>query len=338
MPKRMIFLLALSPAFSGCSPYVYRTETAGFSAGVDQLEAAQEAAMAGLAADREASLRYFAIAARTPVVPSPDCIEPTPDGVGLCSMVGLSRGTLPAEIREQVEVEQAAAPALQWLTALARYAAALAAITDATDRAALVADQEKLAAAVQALARQHDEALVARAKAGDAGAKATPLLGDAAAASVGAIASAADAALDRQRLQALKAAVDQADGPVQVLAALIGDDQAAIQAKRRASLAQYATEVTERLGPVSTPASYARRLDIAIAATQQINAIAAADPRQAALKMAQAHHALREAIDAGKGQDLQAIELLTEFVAAAGAVRDGFKETAGSALADSGTK
>ena len=290
--------------------------------------------------DREASLRQSAIEVRAPVNPSPDCVRTatataTANMVGLCSLTGKSPGTTPDELKEQVVVQQEASVTLQWLTALSDYATALSAITDATDRAALVDAEGKLAVSVKALAKQHDEALKAKAKAGDARAKSTPPIGDAAAASVGLIASAANAILDRQRLQALKVAVNQADGPVQLLAGYIGEEQKILQDIRRASLTQYATELTVGLGPASPTDAYTKSLDKAISATQQVNTLDGARPEEAADKMASAHTKVRDAINSGKGQDLLAIQSITEFLAAAQAVHEGFTRTTGEIIAGS---
>ncbi len=337
MQVRTLLIIALPLFSTGCSSYIYKTETAGFSTGVDELKKAHQAAIAGLVSDRESSFRQSAIEARAAVSPSPDCPsnKPSPDLVGLCTLIGQARGTTPDEIKESIAVQQQASVALQWLSALADYGAALTAITDATDRAALVDAQGKLAASVKALAKQRDDAVVAKAKAGDTKAAATPLIGDGAAASVNLIASAANAILDRQRLQALREAVDQADGPVQILAGYIGEEQVILQDNQRADLSQFATELTVGLGPTSAAGTYEKQLDQAIAVTQKIDAVAGTNPKQAATKMAEAHGALRDAIASGKGQDLAAIELVTEFVAAATAVHDGFAKTAGGAAAGS---
>ena len=53
--------------------------------------------------------------------------------------------------------------------------------------------------------------------------------------------------------------------------------------------------------------------------------------------MAEAHGELLKAVTSGKGQSLTAIESITEFVAAATAVRDAFGKTAADALSGSGS-
>jgi hypothetical protein len=323
----------------GCSPYVYQTETAGFAAGVDQLKKAHESAISALISDRETILRNSAATARTPVFPSPDCLSKPvlPQSVGVCTLTGKAPGTTTAELKASVDVERNAAVALTWLTVLDDYGAALTAITDATNRAALVDAQGKLAASIKALAKQHDDAVIAKAEAGDAKAAKKPLIGDAAAASAGLIAAATSAILDRQRLEALEVAVKQADEPVRTLAFYIGDEQVLLQDAARGRLTQYATRLTNGLGPASEPDDYEAALDKALAATTELDAIIGANPQRAADKMAEAHGELLKAVTSGKGQSLTAIESITEFVAAATAVRDAFGKTAADALSGSGS-
>ncbi len=285
--------------------------------------------------DRETSLRNSAAAVRTPVSPSPGCTDPK--SVGVCTLTGEAPGTTPDDLKESVDVERRAAVALTWLKVLADYAAALAAITDSTDKAALVDAQGKLAASIIALAKQHDDAVIAKAKEGDANAKEKPLIADAAAASAGLIAAATSAILDRQRLEALEVAVKQADEPVRTLAFYIGDEQVTIQATRRADLTDYATLLAVGLGLASDPDDYEAVLDKALAATTEADAIIGANPRRVADKMAEAHGELLKAVTSGKGQSLMAIESITEFVAEATALRDAFGKTAADALSGSGS-
>ena len=216
---------------------------------------------------------------------------------------------------------------LGWLNVLSDYSAALVAVTDATDRAALVDAQGKLAASVKALAQQHDDAVIARASAGDAEAASKPLIAETAAASAGLIAAITNAILDQQRLAVLKAAVQDADELVGTLAHYIGEEQVAIQASRSSNLANYASRLTVELGPASERAEYDSAIDKALAATSEVDAIIGANPRRAAEKMANAHKALANAVASGKGQSLIAIESITDFVAAATAVRDSLGRT-----------
>jgi hypothetical protein len=325
---------------TACSPYIYQTETAGFATGVDQLKKAHEAGIRGLISDRETSFRNSAMAARTQVSPSPDCVSETvsiSEPVGVCTLIGKATGTTAEELKESVAVEQQAAVALTWLTVLEDYGAALKAITDATDRAALVDAQGKLAASIEMLAKQHDDAVIAKAKAGDAKAAKKPLIADAAAASAGLISAATRAFLDRQRLEALEVAVKQGDEPVRTLAGYIGEVQLIIQDTRRAELTQYATELTSGLGPASNPDAYEAALDKALAATAVVDSMAGANPQRAAEKMAEAHGELLKAVTSGKGQSLTAIQSITEFVAAATAVREGFGKTPADILSGSGS-
>lgn len=332
------FLLSL---LVGCSPYIYKTETAGFAAGVEQLKKAQEAAIAGLVSDRETDLRNSAVAARTTLTPSPDCTNktspppPTVKLVGACTLTGRAPGTTPDDLRESIAVEQQAMPALGWLKVLTDYGAALAAITDATDRAALVDAQGKLAAAAKAVAKQRDDAVIARAKAGDAEAAAKPLIADGVAAGVSLISLAFNAILDRQRLVALERAVRLTDEPVQVLAGYIGEVQTIIKDTRRAGLTDYASRQTRTAGSATKPDIYQADFDKAFAATKGVDALIGANPQQAADKMAKAHHDLFVAVTSRRGQSLVAIESITEFVAAATAVRDGFAKTAAEAASGS---
>src|SRR3954462_14394055 len=121
MRVRALPITFLPVLLISCSPYVYKTETAGFAAGVDQLKKAHEAAIAGLASDREIDLRNSAIAARTTLVPSPDCTNtanpppPTVKLVGVCTLTGKAPGTTPDDLHESIDVEQRATPALGWL-------------------------------------------------------------------------------------------------------------------------------------------------------------------------------------------------------------------------------
>ena len=42
MSCRFGLLIALAFSYTGCSPYIYKTQTAGFSTGVDELKKAHE--------------------------------------------------------------------------------------------------------------------------------------------------------------------------------------------------------------------------------------------------------------------------------------------------------
>ena len=122
------------------------------------------------------------------------------------------------------------------------------------------------AASVKALAKQRDDAVVAKAKAGDAKAAATPLIGDGAAASVNLIASAAkrdprSTALSRPcRRPSTKT---ELSCPVYE-PGYIGEEQVILQDVQRVDLTQFATKLTAGLGPTSPSATYEKQLDQAI--------------------------------------------------------------------------
>ena len=151
---RLLWLVLLS--LGACSPYPFSKEVSGISTGVDQVSTGFTAGYAALMADRAASAQYQLTARRSKASLAASCGVPvgkSPDSQLPC--VVFPAGDTPPGL---TKVEQKRDKIMGTLTGLQNYAHALAAVTNAADRAAYDAAVAQLSGAVGALAKNADAA------------------------------------------------------------------------------------------------------------------------------------------------------------------------------------
>jgi hypothetical protein len=292
-------------ASAACSPYVYKTEINGFSAGVDQLAAAYNAGLRSVAEDRADRQRWLWTDGQAKLAITDGCAPGVAGAPEATTPCGLREVGQP--IPEPSKVEQQAANAAPIVKAFQDYAAALAAVTDAADREALDAAQADLKRSVEAFTKQANPALAAGAGP----------LADLFAAVTG-------AALDTRRYQVLKAGVTTAKQPVAVLGGVMGDALDALRAARADELQPTAVRLGEGLGPKLGGEAYAVRLDALQGKVAALEALRRATPKQAATDMVAAHDALAQALADNSRQVDTVVSTVKTFVDKAKAVHEAF--------------
>jgi hypothetical protein len=193
------------------------------------------------------------------------------------------------------------------LAALLDYSHALAAVTNAADRAAYDAAVAKLADSLKGLA----------SAAGPSGAG----MGTAVAAGVNILGWLVGTALDQQRFDSLKAAVnavgmrpaDGGDTPMKVITNAIGDGLEVANYQRLNTLNDEMNGDRVRLGPSLTDAAYRQRLDDALALATSIQALREADPRGTTDALNAAHEALVKAVNDPSRNLPALVKALTDF-------------------------
>jgi len=312
MPARTALVpLCAAAVLTACAPYVYTQEIAGFRSGVDTVAASYEAGRQAI--DTAAAQRRDAalVASRTRLLLLPGCDQVaaagTPPALPDCAIVSLGTTAPPPPDA----VQRALAGAAPAFDALKAYAAALSAITAATDDATLNQATQGLATAAGGLA-------AAVAKAAPASATATRVVTPA-----GIVLGQGTALyLDARRCLALRGTVPAADAAVQALgqvAALALADIRKQELLRLGATMRRAGEPLEqasagRLSLAEYRADLAA-LESAVAAFTQMRA---ADPAAAITAMMTAHRQLAQALLTATGQDAALVTVVQQFQAAAG--------------------
>jgi hypothetical protein len=299
---------------SACSPYVYGREVGAFSSSVQATSSSFQSARADAAAARNAALRTEWVTRRAQLAISPEC-QIAPDSVATPALPTLVATTANdtchllepgATLPQPDQAEKEAATAQPIAEALSAYAAALTAITTAQDRTDFDAAVGKLTDAVNGLAPDSSHAKIA--------------------ASSGFLTSLFGAALDARRLTALRSAVDQAQGLLEVLAPTLG---LALDALRMDSASRHNDEIARLLTALGQPhlseADYSARLTALQTEVAALETLRAAHPRQAAQRLVAAHDALRRALHSDARQAEAVMTALQQFADEAGKLRDAFK-------------
>lgn len=305
---RLSWLVLLGVA--ACSPYSYPKEVASFSSGVDQLSNGFAVGYASLAADHATQTQRDLVEARTKVAIAPSCgVAPgsLPQSQLPCALYRFG-DTMPAASG----IEQTRQRTNVVLAVLRNYAHALAAVTNAADRAAYDAAVAQLSGAVGALAKTADAA--------------APGAGLVAPAMVNFVGWVFGTALDQQRFASLKDAVNAVgapgpDGknPIHVVTATLGIGLVALSDARREMLYGEVNLLVAQLGPSLNDAAYRQRLGDAQATIAALDGLRRADPAGAAKGLERAHDALVAAVnDPGRNYPdlLQAIGDFSDKAAA----------------------
>jgi len=272
--------VALALAVAACGSNRFAPPVAGFATAVGALEEAHRSGVAAARADTDAVLRLKLAAGPTPIELARSCRVPA--GVSAAPCVVFAPTLLPAgEAQPQpLLAEQNLAKARPAARALRDYAAALAALTEAKDRAAY----DSAAAAVQGQV----EVLAATASAAAPEALLVPLVTKPLLWLVG-------EALDAEREAMLRRAVPAAAPHVRTLARMLGDGLLEVQQARMAALWEAADLRTRgdgrRPGGPALP-----RYEAASVTLAALNPIRASNPQAAAEALIAAHDRLAGAL------------------------------------------
>jgi hypothetical protein len=299
--KRTHLLLAL--CLGACSPYEYAKEVTGFSAGVDQLAAAIEGGYAAVPADLASATRQRLVDKRLVVNVAPNCGRSRASNQQPCGFYGFREAepALPKLYDSQPKVKKA-------ITGLTSYAHGLQAVTNAADRKAYDDAAKRLEGGVRNLASAADAAFPGASVIAPAVVNATLWV-------VG-------AALDNDRFDTLKAAVNEGSLHLPVAVGYLEDALDEINNARRRILYDDVSVTVELLGPRLTTAAYKERLTQAEAKLAKLDALRHASAPPATKDLLKAHQELKNAVnDSGRsiGPLLSAV---SEFAAAAKNLND----------------
>lgn len=273
---------------AACSPYVFSGEITTVSTGVDQVANGFTAGYASLAADRAAQVQLALTETRAKADIPRSClvpVGPSPESQAPCLLFthGSAEPALTA-------VEQTRDKTMQVLRVLKNYTHALAAVTNAADRAAFDAAVTQLSGAVGGVA-----------KFADAAAPGTSVIAPAAVNLIGWVFG---TALDQQRFDSLKTAVNAvgkpgANGikPMDSVTRTLGLGLSAIDDARRRILFDEARTLRATLGPAMNDSAYRQRLTDSQAMLAVLDGLRKADPSGTATALGAAHDALVDAVN-----------------------------------------
>jgi hypothetical protein len=292
---------------AGCSPYIYKKEINGFSAGVNDLGSAYSSGLKSAASEWQERQRWKWITTRVPLALTDGCVlqdSAGTNGSPACALRELGQAP-PTPV--QSETEKEATKAAPIIKALRKYADALAAVTNAEDQQTLEAAQAQFSSSIQDLAKQRDTTLAKPIEAG-----------------AGILATVTTAWLNQRRFEILKNGVTAANEPVKQLGDAMGATLAAIRTARANELRLTAVELTKGLGPAFGSADYMTRLNLIEGRVNSIDALRRSDPRQAAQEMVKAHNELTRALNDDSRQVQAVVDSVRTFVDKAKAVREAF--------------
>jgi hypothetical protein len=305
--KRLSWLLLFGLA--ACSPYSFSQEVGDFSAGVDQLSIGFTRGFSALAADRAAKTQLELTGSRARVHVASACLDPGKPRTAPCELHAL--GT-PAPTLS--EVEQLRGETMSAVAALRNYAHALAAVTNAADRAAYDAAVAQLSGSVGALAKNADAA--------------APGASIVAPAAVNLAGLVVGTALDQQRFESLKAGVTAAgtapaggDSPVATVAKTLGGGLVALSLARQTVLIDEAKILEGRLDPSLSDTDYQQRLSNAQAVVAVLDSLRQADPTAATDALVRAHDALLAAVHDPRRNYASLLQAVSDFADQAAALQ-----------------
>ncbi|MFA5121956.1 hypothetical protein [Zavarzinia sp.] len=284
---------------AGCSPYVYKDEVGGFQQQVSRLASTYDDSVKQYGADYDRERRQHFAVNLLPLETVGGCQEVSASGPP-CQIVTLSAkdaDTYPATSPYQDSGPDATKKVLG---ALAAYAAQLVAITDAADSEALAARQKSLWESVGKVLKTADQFVPGAADTSGMVGTAGGLLG-----------KLLQAALDRERLAALRQAVTAVDPRLPILAHVAEEGIKVLIDSRLRSTSTYLDEIENRsFGP-----DVVKRLNVELydarysalsEAVAEINALRAVKPADLTQALVDAHHALATALD-NKNADLASV-------------------------------
>jgi hypothetical protein len=301
---------------AGCSPYDYAKQVTDFSSGVDRVSASFNAASAQLATDRATEVQLELIDARAKVSTTGTCDEEiSKTNLGSDAPCELYRTG--GEPSQPSQTEQDLKKYKGTMTALVDYSHALAAVTNAADRSAYDAAVAKLATALQGIASVPGvQGVVA---------------GKVVAAAVNLVGWVVGTALDEQRFESLKVAVNMVgtkppdgDSPMKIITDAIGKGLAAARRDRLDILNNELEADRKQLGPSLTDSAYRGRLDEAEALIADIQTLRETDPKGTTDALNAAHEALVKAVDDPSANLPALVKALTAFSEKAEALQTAF--------------
>lgn len=291
----------------GCSPYLYKAEINGFSAGVDTLGSAYSSGLRSTTAERQERQRWDWSKRQARLALTEDCVLQASAGRNGDSACSLREVGIAPPSRSKTEQEVAkAAPIIK---ALRDYASSLVAVTNAEDQQTLEAAQAQFSSSLQDLAKQTKPELAAQ-------------LGPVA----DAFAAATTAGLNSRRYKILKNGVIAANKAVADLGDAMGDVLNAIRTARANELRLTADFLTSELGPSFTSAEYMTRLTLIESKVDSLEALRRSGPRQAAKEMVKAHDDLARALMDDRRQVQGVGNSVRTFVDKAKAVQEAFRD------------
>jgi hypothetical protein len=302
--------LVLTMGAAACSPYSFSKEVASMSSGVDKLSDAFSAGYDGLASDRATKAQIEMVDQRRTILVAPSCDtrRVRADNIdALCVLY--MKGT---EAPELTDAEKTRADTIKAVRVLKDYANAMAAVTNAADRAA------------------YDEAVAQLA--GAVGTLTTPA--NAAAPGVSVLAPAVvnvggwllGTALDQQRFSTLRSAVNAVgkplpskedrspDSPIRVVTRRLGMGLDMLKVARLEVLGAEVDILVDGLNTRKwSDEAYRKRLVEAQAALAMADALRRSDPKGAAGALADAHDKLVLAVEDSRTNYTSLLEAVGEF-------------------------
>ena len=293
---------------AACSPYGFSKEITAFSQGVDSLSSGFADGYAQLAADREAVLELDLTGARAPVAISPSCSDARINAPCLVFKRGAAEP-------KATPIEGLRGPTIDALTVLGDYAHALAAVSNAGDRADFDKAVAQLSGSIGQLAQFADAA--------------APGTSAAAPAVVSFAGWVFGTALDQQRFDSLKAAVTAAgtappgkDSPIAAVTKRLGAGLVALRDQRAAVAQQEVDRLSRRLQPSLSDSDYRQGLSDLKAAVAVQYGLTQSDPTETATALAQAHDALLAALEDPKRNYPALLKAVNDFASQATALRN----------------
>jgi hypothetical protein len=305
MKKESVGAVLITLVVAGCSPYIYKSEINGFSAGVIDLGSAYASGLQSTASERQERYRWQWGTTGARIALTEGCVPQTevgPDAGPACALREVGK---PLVTASQIETQAATAGAI--VRALREYADALAAVTNAEDQVTLEAAQAQFRNSVETLAKQRDPTHAAP-------------LGPVA----DVFAAVTTAALNARRYKMLKEGVTAANGPVAQLGRAMGEALDAIRMARANELRLNADFLVAELGPKFDSADYVSRLTLVEDKVNSLETLQRSDPRKAAEDMVAAHEALTRALNDDRRQTQAVVTSVKAFVDKAKAVREAF--------------
>jgi hypothetical protein len=291
---RQLCLLLLLAGTTACSPYSFSKEVASISRGVDKLSDAFSEGYDGLAADRAAKNLIEMVDERKAIIVARSCETRrvrSDNSTAVCALY--MQGTEPPT---QTEAEATRAVTMESVRILKEYANALAAVTNAADRAAYDAAIAQLAGAVGTMTTAAN--VVA------------PGVSVLAPAAVNLIGWLFGTALDQHRYDSLKRAInivgkplpDQAnrapDSPIRVTTRTLGEGLYMLKVARMEVLGAEVDVLVDGLNSRRwSDDAYRKRLVDAQTTLAMANALRKSDPKGAAADLANAHDQLVLAVN-----------------------------------------
>jgi hypothetical protein len=304
---RLWWLMPL--CIAGCSPYNYAREVTDFSTGVDDVASGYAAGYAALATDRAAAVQHALADSHARVKTSPSCLEapdPTvPGSDAPCLVFGFNDQPSQPTASEQYLIKTKGI-----VTALQDYSHALAAVTNAADRAAYDAAVAKLADSLGSLA----------SAAGPSGAAISKVVPPA----INLLGWLGGTALDNDRFETLKAAPG-GQSPMQVITSAIGKGLLLERDEQLRILNGELSSDRVRLGPGMSDAAYRQRLAAAEALSASIEVLRETDPIGTANKLNDAHDALVKAVNDPSRNVPALVKAITQFTTDAQALNAALK-------------